>query len=700
MSCCLVPLGSNFRHYFKVFPMPSIRVAIDIGGTFTDVQILDQMSGETHAHKVPSTPNDPSEGLIAGIVQAADLFDFRLSDISAIMHGTTIATNAVLERKLPKGAVLTTQGFTDVLEIGRHFRRVVYANRAEERPLLVPRSRRFGIVERIRADGSVETALDEESVRVAVRAALEAGAVTVAIALLHSYANPAHELRVAEIVSEIAPDIYVSCSHAVSPEIREFERTSTTVLNALLMPVVKTYLDRLNGRLEDAGITAPVYLVQSNGGVTTPRIAGEQPARLLLSGPAGGARAAEVLSADLDMPNLVAVDMGGTSYDVSVVDGGAIRLVTEGKVDGLPVRLPMIEIRTIGAGGGSIARADQTGRLLVGPESAGARPGPVCYGRGGVEPTVTDANAALGRIDPTFFLGSAMDLDRAGAGAAILERVATPLGMDEGTAADGIVAIATTHMASAIRLSLFEKGLDPQDFALISFGGAGGLHACDTAAEIGARRVVFPRDPGTLSAWGMLFGDVVHDIARSRLMRASAANRPLIEGLISEMRIEGEELLSRDGIPEVDRAYPVTLDLRYPGQAYEIGAPYEGDLAITIAAFHDAHERQYAHAERHVTPDVVTVRMAATGHLSKPAKRPFTPSVTSETRPNRPVRIGGRLHDVAILTRDSLIPGRTVSGPLIVEEAHSTLLIPLGWSLTVHPTGALIADQLPEGAAA
>ena len=253
MSCNLAPLGSDLRHHFKAFLMPSIRVAIDIGGTFTDVQILDQETGETHAHKVPSTPNDPSEGLIAGIVQAADLFDFRLSDIRAIMHGTTIATNAVLERKLPKGAVLTTQGFTDVLEIGRHFRQVVYANKAEERPLLVPRSRRFGVVERMRADGSVETALDEESVRIAVRAAVDAGAVTVAIALLHAYANPAHELRVAEIVSEIAPDVHVSCSHAVSPEIREFERTSTTVLNALLMPVVKTYLDRLNGRLEDAG---------------------------------------------------------------------------------------------------------------------------------------------------------------------------------------------------------------------------------------------------------------------------------------------------------------------------------------------------------------------------------------------------------------------------------------------------------------
>jgi N-methylhydantoinase A len=677
--------------------MPSIRVAIDIGGTFTDLQILDEGTGATHAHKVPSTPADPSEGLIAGIVQAAELFAFRLSDIRAIMHGTTIATNAVLERKLPKGALITTAGFTDVLEIGRHFRRVVYSGKAESRPLLIPRSRRFGVTERMRADGSVQTALDEDSVRAAVRAAIESGAETVAIALLHAYANPAHELQVAEIASELgaerAPELHISCSHAVSPEIREFERTSTTVLNALLMPVVKIYLDRLGGRLDAAGISAPVYLVQSNGGVTTPRIAGEQPARLLLSGPAGGARAAEVLSAELGMPNLVAVDMGGTSYDVSVVDDGAIRLVTEGKVDGLPVRLPMIEIRTIGAGGGSIARADGTGRLLVGPESAGARPGPVCYRRGGTEPTVTDANAALGRIDPNFFLGGAMDLDLDGAVRAISDRVAQPLGMDGGQAADGIVSIATTHMASAIRLSLFEKGLDPQDFALISFGGAGGLHACDTAAEIGARRVVFPRDPGTLSAWGMLFGDVVHDVARSRLMPATANNLDKIRELVAEMRAEGEDLLSRDGIPPDDRFYPVTLDMRYPGQAYEIGAVYEGDLATTISAFHDAHDRQYAHADRDVTPDIVTLRMAATGRLSKPAKRPFGGGVSSAPRPSRRIRIGGETTDVTIAVRDGLTIGETLAGPVIVEEAHSTLLVPPGWALTVHPTGALIADM-------
>lgn len=679
--------------------LAAIRIAVDIGGTFTDLQILNEETGTADAHKVPTTPADPSEGLIAGITEAADRLGFALGDIRAIMHGTTIATNAVLERKLPDGALLMTEGFTDVLEIGRHFRKLVYANKAEERALLIPRARRYGIAERVRADGSVERALAPDSVRAAARKAAEAGARAIAICFLHAYANPDHELEAARIVQEELPDAFISCSHAVSPEIREFERASTTVLNALLMPVVKTYLSRLRGRLADTGITAPVYLVQSNGGVTTPETAGEQPARLLLSGPAGGARAAEVLSAELGMGNLIAVDMGGTSYDVSIVDDGAIRLVTEGKVDGLPVRLPMIEIRTIGAGGGSIARVDETGRLYVGPESAGARPGPVSYRRGGTEPTVTDANVVLGRLDPDFFLGGAMSLDVDGARGALSEKVAQPLRLEDGPAADGIVAIATTHMASAIRLSLFEKGLDPKDFALISFGGAGGLHACDTAAEIGASRVVFPRDPGTLSAWGMLFSDVVHDIARSRLMKAEATNLHEIEGLIGEMRHDGAERLIQDRIPEGERSYPVTLDLRYPGQAYEIGIPFDGDLAATVIAFHDAHERQYAHAERHVMPEIVTLRMAATGRLSKPASRPFEGCHEVSVKARRSVRLAGALRETAIVDRDTLGPGAALDGPAIVEEAHSTLLIPPGWHLTVHPSGALIAAQESKGGA-
>ncbi|HRD74654.1 MAG TPA: hydantoinase/oxoprolinase family protein, partial [Hyphomicrobiaceae bacterium] len=425
----------------------SFRVAVDIGGTFTDLQVLEEATGQTHAAKTPTTPDDPSEGLIAGLKLASERIGFSLADVSALMHGTTIATNAVLQRRLPKGALITTHGFEDVLEIGRHFRRDVYASKAEPRAILIPRALRLTVRERMRATGGVETPLDEADVAAIAERLKASGVRAVAVALLHAYANPAHERRVGELLARLAPGLDVSLSHEVSPEIREFERASTTVLNALLMPVVRGYLEKLRTRLAAAGFKAPVYLVQSNGGVTTPETAAVQPARLLLSGPSGGALAGETIARRLAMPNMVAVDMGGTSYDVSIVNEGAIRLVTEGVVDGLPVRLPMIEIRTIGSGGGSIARAEAGGRMRVGPESAGAKPGPVSYRRGGTEPTVTDANVVMGRIDPGYFLGGAMSLDAEGATAAVRTKVATPLSLSLDDAALGIARVATSRMA-------------------------------------------------------------------------------------------------------------------------------------------------------------------------------------------------------------------------------------------------------------
>ena len=678
-----------------------VRIAVDIGGTFTDLHILEEESGIARAFKVPTTPEDPAIGLVDGITGAAAAFGFEMGQVRAILHGTTIATNAVLERKLPVGGLITTAGFEDVLEIGRHVRKEVYAAKAEPRTLLIPRRRRVGVAERMRADGNVETPLDPASVEAAARRLVEQGCETIAVSLLHAYANPAHERAVADRLAELMPDVPVSTSHAVSPEIREFERTSTTVLNALLMPVVGGYLDRLKARLADLGLACPVFLVQSNGGVTTPETAAEQPARLLLSGPSGGALAAETISKELGESNLIAVDMGGTSYDVSIVADGRTRQVTEGVVDGCPVRLPMIEIRTVGAGGGSIARVDETGRLRVGPESAGAAPGPVCYRRGGVMPTVTDANVTLGRIDPDFFLGGEMSLDVDGAREAIRTRVAEPLGLSVDTAADGILRVAVVAMAAAIRLSLFEKGLDPKDFALISFGGAGGLHACDTAAEIGAERVVFPRDPGTLSAWGMLSSDIVHDLARSRLMAADAAAVPALSEIVSALMAEGDAMLARDRVAEADRYFPLSLDLRYRGQAYEIRAPLASaeELDAAVSAFHDLHMTQYAHAEPEATPEIVTTRLAATGVSKRPKPRPFDGGGRAAPKGTRSVFADGRRGDAAVYDRDSIGVEDTIAGPAILEEAHSTLFMPAGWTVTAAATGDLIATRTTQGEA-
>ncbi len=676
-----------------------VRIAVDIGGTFTDLQVLDENSGVTHALKTPTTPADPSKGLAEGLRSAAESLGFSLAQVSALMHGTTIATNAVLQRRFAKTALVTTAGFEDVLEIGRHVRKEVYANRAEERVLLIPRRHRFGLRERMRADGSVEIAPDGPAIERVIAQLKNAAPEAIAVCLLHAYANPAHEERLAEALSEAFPDVPLSLSHVICPEVREFERTSTTVLNAMLVPVIQRYLNNLRRSLRDLGLAAPVYLVQSNGGAALPETAAEQPARLLLSGPSGGALAGEVLSRNLDEPNLIGVDMGGTSYDVSLVVNGKVRQITEGAVDGCPVRLPMVEIRTIGAGGGSIARVEAGGRLRVGPDSAGAEPGPVCYGRGGVEPTVTDANLVLGRIDPTYFLGGGMKLDIDGARAALQERIAGPLALSLDEAAEGIVRVAVSAMAAAIRLSLFEKGLDPRDFALVSFGGAGGLHACDTADALGADRVIFPRDPGTLSAWGMLSSDLVHDFARSSLMPASAASIPTLETVTQSLLEQGDAALETDGVADENRALPLTVDMRYPGQGYEIGVPLVDAASIEQAAahFHDAHHAQFAHGEPDVTPEIVTIRCAATGKLAKPLARPYETDVAGGAKAVRSIAIDGVRVDVPAHDRGGIAPGDAIQGPAIIEEAHSTLYLPPEWRLTAASSGDLLAKRDSEG---
>ena len=671
----------------------SVRIAVDIGGTFTDLQILNEATGINHAHKTPTTPGDPSEGLLTGLQEAAELFGFSFDQISILIHGTTIATNAVLERKLPTGALITTAGFEDVLEIGRHLRTHVYNNKAEERTLLIPRSRRFGLKERTKADGSIECALNDEDIKALAQKLTDCGAETVAVSLLHSYANPGHERRVAQILEKCLPQMRISISSDISPEFREFERTSTTVLNALLMPVVGDYLKRLGARLTDHGLTAPVYLVQSNGGVATPQMAARHPARLLLSGPSGGAKAAETIAHRLGRLNLVAVDMGGTSYDVSLVEDGRVHQVNQGEVDGCPVRLPMVEMRTIGAGGGSVAGTDTAGGLYVGPESAGAAPGPACYDRGGKRPTVTDANVTLGRIDPLHFLGGAMRLNTTAAQQAVTRDVAVPLKLDLEETAEGITQIAVAHMASAIRLSLFEKGLDPEDFALVSFGGAGGLHACDTAAELDIKQVIFPSDPGTLSAWGMLYADIAHDLTSAQLMNADAGAKEELAKTVAILSAEGLKRLSADGIAEKDQRLTYTLDLRYSGQAYEIATPFTNtdDLESAVATFHELHQAKFAHSDASATPEIINLRMSAIGTLAKPKTNDIA-SGDGKPRGHRRIYSQSRWHDVPIIERASLETGTLLYGPLIIEEAHSTILVPHDWSLTPESTGELIAN--------
>ena len=679
-----------------ISPAASVRVAIDIGGTFTDLQILDESSGANFAHKTPTTPQDPAIGLATGLNEAMARFGFTTDQVSMLIHGTTIATNAVLERKLPVGALITTAGFEDVLEIGRHLRQDVYASLAPARTLLIPRDRRFGVLERIKADGTVETPLDENQVANLVVPLQEKQVEAVAIIGLHAYANPAHEQRIAEILRAALPQLMISTSSEISPEFREFERSSTTVLNALLMPVVGRYIARLEARLAQIGLTAPIFLVQSNGGVATPAMAARQPARLLLSGPSGGARAAEVIARRIDTANLVAVDMGGTSYDVSLVRDGLVHLVNQGEIDHCPVRLPMVEMRTIGAGGGSLAGVDGVGALRVGPESAGAEPGPACYGRGGTRPTVTDANLLLGRIDAGHFLGGTMSLDTEAAETAITRAVADPLKLTPEIAAEGVLQIAVAHMANAIRLSLFEKGLDPADFALASFGGASGLHACETARELGITKVIFPQNPGTLSAWGMLYADLAHDLSRALLLPATAQAMPQLDETVAALRRMGEQRLEADGIAPADQNIFFTLDLRYRGQAYEITVDFnqEQGLSKSVAAFHAAHQAQYAHADPHAVVEIVNVRMTAVGKLPKPIEHTLPPA-TASTSEQRRSYFDGQWREVTVWQRTALPRDQTIIGPTLIEDPHATIVIPDGWCANTLTSGEIIAVNPP-----
>lgn len=678
----------------------AVRIAVDIGGTFTDLQIFDARRSAVNSWKTPTTPGDPSIGLMNGVREASERFGFALADVGLLLHGTTVATNAVLERKLAKSALITTEGFEDVLEINRHVRRDIYGLAPDPFPTLIPRNRRLGVRERMRADGSVEVALDEALLGKLVSRLDRIEAESVAVCLLNSYSNPTHERLLAAHLGEVRPDLPVSLSCDLSPEIREFERTSTIVLNALLVPVVKAYLDRLASLLGQDGFSPRILLVQSNGGVCSLSTAAAQPARLLLSGPSGGVLAAGRLSQLLKKPNLIAADMGGTSFDISVVQGGRVGVISQGEIDRLPVRLPMVEMRTIGAGGGSIAAVDHGGRLSVGPRSAGARPGPVAYGAGGTEPTVTDAHLVLGRLDPNYFLGGRMKLDMPATRRQLAAKVGAPLGLSPEHAAEGILTVTNASLGAAIRLSLFEKGLDPRDFALLSFGGAGGLHATDVAAEIGVDEVVFPREPATLSAYGILYSDLAHHIARSRLLRAEPASVPSLRDALAELRAEADRRLTEDGVPVEKRRIEFSADMRYVGQAFELLVPWEPFTVVDVPAlervvdaFHETHRSRFSYANLNDLVEIVALRAVAIGILPKPEAAEPEPVAGAACKGKRSVFAGGAWCDALVWDREALAADDLIEGPAVVEEAFATHWIAPGWSAALGVGGVMIAQR-------
>ncbi len=674
------------------------HVGVDTGGTFTDFVALDVATGALHALKVPSVPADPARAVRDGLARLAERHGIGASGIERFIFGTTVATNAILERKGARTALVATRGTRDVLEIQRQWRHRLF-DLALQRPApLVPRRWRLEADERVGADGAPAVPLaDAEARRVAAEAA-GLGVESVAVALLFSFLAPDHERRLREALAAAAPGLHVSLSSDVCPEFREYERTCTTVMNAYVMPAVHRLAERLEAELRAAGVPAPPRIMQSNGGLMSAGRTRAEPVRTLLSGPAGGVVGAAAVAVAAGVPDVITMDMGGTSLDVSVVRGGRAGLSAEGRVGGFPVKIPQVDTHTIGAGGGSIARYAR-GTLAVGPESAGADPGPACYGRGGVEPTSTDAAVVLGYLDPAYFLGGALPLDPDAARRAVRDRIGRPLGLDDAEAARAVVRVQVASMVTGIRAVSVEQGLDPREFALLPFGGAGSLYAGLVAEEMGIGRLLVPVYPSVLSALGMLMTDVKYTRVLTRVQPAAGADGAALERLYRGLEAELVAALGAEGVPPERMGLERACDMRYHGQAYEVtvAAPASGDrldAAALVAAFHAEHRRSYGQADEREPVELVNFRVTGIGLVPKAtlAPRPAGPDgERAVPKGERRVYFGpDRGWQVCpVFERDGLGPGAAVAGPALVEEPGATIVLYPGHRALVDRLGNL-----------
>ncbi|UOQ56451.1 hydantoinase/oxoprolinase family protein [Leucobacter allii] len=666
------------------------RIGVDAGGTFTDAVFWDEETGLISSAKVSSRKDDPAGAVVAAasrVVAHAD--DASLSDLRDLVHGTTIGTNVSLERNGPRTAILATRGFRDVLEIARLTRssEALYDLLSPGPAPLVARKDRFEVAERIDRDGSVVTELDEEGVREAARSMSSRGISSVAVSFLYSYLNADHERRAAELIREEAPEISVSLSSEILPQTREYERTSTTALNAYLAPVCAPYLAHLTDQVQAWREGLQTWIMQSNGGVTTPQRAAEHPVNLLLSGPSGGVVAGRWISRQTGIANTITVDMGGTSFDVALLADGRIPLTTAREVMEMPVRVPTVDIETIGTGGGSIAYVDSGGQFLVGPRSAGAVPGPVCYGRGGTEPTVTDANAVLGILADGAELGDDVVVDR-GLAEDACARLGAKLGLDPIETALGIRRISNAAMAGAVRAISVGRGHDPRDFALNAFGGAGPMHAADIALEMSIPTVIVPPVAGCLSAVGLVVSDVLHNHAASFQMRLDGRAIPALAATLSGLRRRAVEELADDGIPSERQTVQLALDLSYVGQntaiTVEVDEGFDaGWIARTVERFHAMHERVNGFRVDGEPIDITTARVGGAGSITRTDLRPAPPSTEApRSHGSRSLVVSPtQILDVPLFRRELLLPGQRIEGAAVIESNDTTFVVP-GGSLT------------------
>ena len=697
------------------------RLGFDIGGTFTDFVLTNTTTGTMELEKCLTTPDDPSRGVAKGIRSLFERCDLNGSAIDISIHATTLITNALIERRGLKTALVTTRGFRDIVEMGSEVRYDLYDLFMEKPEPLISRDLRFEVTERVDSDGTVLAAVDETEVIRLAQQLRDLRVQSIAISFMHAYRNPGNERRVADILARELPHAAISLSSSVAPEIREYERTSTTVANAYAKPITATYLDKVSATLDSSGYGRRLYMMLSSGGVTDADVAKEFPIRMLESGPAAGVLAAIFYARQMQIPSLVTFDMGGTTAKVGLIKNYEAeksglfefgRVARFKKGSGLPVKVPIIELIEIGAGGGSIASIDKLGLIKVGPRSAGAHPGPACYGLGGSSPTVTDSNVVLGYLNPDYFLGGSMQLDRAAASQALEKNVGTPLGISAEKAATGIYEIVNQSMVSAMKVHIAERGDDPRKFYLFAFGGAGPAHAYELARAAQMKGVIVPNGAGAASAMGLVTSAVSFDFARSLILRMNGDTWPQIEALLREMEANGREIIAGVDAAAVGEAVTVTyqLDLRHKGQGHEmtLTVPADlvraGDLEAIRALFFDTHEARFGHAHRHLPvqlitcrltvsappPPVTLVRHEKTGHDPKTALKGRRPVYFPELR---------RFTEADVYDRYKLGPDMTFSGPAVIEERECTIVVGPSGTVRIDEFGSVFIDIQKEGPA-
>lgn len=686
--------------------MTSLRIGIDSGGTFTDVCLFDEKSGAFSVWKLSSTLPDPSVAIADGAREALQRFAGNSDRVVFFGHGTTVATNALIQTRGAKCGLITNNGFRDLLDLGRQTRPHLYDLQTDKPAALIPRDRRLEVQERLLYDGTVAQDIDEDEVRATARQLRDAGVEAVAVCFLYSFVDPAHELAVCRILKEELPDAFITASHQVCPEFREYERLSTTVVNAFLGPVMQGYLSNLTPRLADVGITAQPHITQSNGGTITFETASALPVRTVLSGPSTGVIGALETGRIAGVTDIITFDMGGTSTDVSLIEDGRPGTTTEAEVHGYPIKTPMIDIHTVGAGGGSIAYVDSGGFLKVGPRSAGAAPGPICYDLGNGEPTVTDANVVLQVLNPEALLGGRMPIER-GPAVRAMEGLGSKLGLSALDAAAGIVRVVTANMARAMRLVSVQRGHDPRDYCLMPFGGGGPVHAGWLARELGMRRILVPRNPGILCALGLLLTDLRNDLSVTRRMVVTASAAGAIRDAIANLRRDAEAWFDRENVVPARRRIVTSADMRYAGQNYELNVPIPDlpeDGALLeglIANFNEAYDRLYGYTAPDEGVEIITFRLEAYGVVEKPqfaVHKQAGPDAGAAALPSREVYIpeAREFTMTGIYDRDLLRPGNRIKGTAVIEQMDSTtFVLPGQWATVDAYLNLIITEESP-----